>query len=281
MAAQIPPVLLPATPSPAQPLRYSLLQAAYGPYDLPQHAGLGGIQYTTSVCGDGYGYQVACVGSLATKTFADGITTVTGLPFVVYSTLVCGAVGFSQDELRQMVVNRLLSVENKVVETLFSSGTFQMAPSLANNTPVATTVVGAGVTSVEVLSELERAGYCTSSYGQPLFIHAPIPVLNDLISNHVLSWDGQRWRTPMGSIVSSGCYANLTPAGAAAATDGTFWMYATGAVNIWRAPESQIFVNPVEGSLDRTTNQQRMLAEREYVLTTECTTYAKAVVLWP
>jgi hypothetical protein len=198
---------------------------------------------------------------------------------VIYSTILCGTVGFTQAEFEAMAVARLKSVEQTVLEQIFSEGTFGQAPSLANNTPAATTVTGAGVTSVEVLSELENAIYCTSSYGPAAYIHAPIAVLNDLISNHMLTWDGRVWRTPMGSIVSAGCYANLEPDGDVPAA-GTFWMYATGQTTIWRTPDAQIFVSPIEGSVDRTTNQQRLLAEREYVISTECTTYAKAVTLW-
>jgi hypothetical protein len=279
MAALNPPVLVPS-PSNGQPTRYGLLQAAVGPIDLPVHGRQGGTQYVTSICGEGYGYETVCLtDGLAAKTFTNPLTVVTGYPFVIYSTILCGSVGYTQAEFAAFAVARLKAVEQTVLEQIFSAGTFGQAPSLANNTPNATTVVGAGVTSVEVLSELENAVYCTSSYGGTAYIHAPIAVLNDLVSNHILTWDGRVWRTPMGSIVSAGCYSNLTPAGAAPAA-GTFWMYATGQTTIWRTPDAEIFVSPIEGSLDRETNQQRLLAEREYVLTTECTTYAKSVTLW-
>lgn len=278
MAALIPPVLIPS-PSNGQPTRYGLLQAAVGPLDLPAHGRSGGMQYVTSICAEGYGYEAVCVDALAAKTFTDGLTVVTGTPFVIYATILCGSVGYTQAEFEAFAVARLKSVEQTVLEQIFSEGTFGQAPSLANNTPAATTVAGSGTTSVEVLSELENAVYCTGSYGGTAFIHAPIAVLNDLVSQHVLTWDGRVWRTPLGSIVVGGCYANLEPDGDVPA-EGTFWMYATGQTTIWRTPDSQIFVSPVEGSLDRMTNQQRLLAEREYVVATECTTYAKAVTLW-
>ncbi len=279
MVALIPPVLLTAKPTPSAPRRYGLLQAAVGPLDLPEHARIGGIRYINEICGDGFGYQVECVEALNSKTFSNGLQTVTGVPFVVYSTILCGSVGFTQDEFNAMAVSRLLSVEQTIVEQVFSAGTFAQAPSLANNTPNATTVVGTSVTAVEVVSELENAIYCTSQYGANAYLHMPIAVLNDLISQHFLTWDGRVWRTPMGSIVSAGCYANLTPAGAAPAA-GVFWIYATGQTAIWRASDSDIAVYPVEGTLDRTTNQQLILAEREYVVTWECAAYAKSVTLW-
>lgn len=279
MVAIMPPMLI-DKPTPEFPLRYGLLQAAVGPLDLPDHAITGGLRYVTSVCGPGYGYQVECIADLDDKTFGTGLSTVTGVPFVVYATVQCGAVGYNFEEQNAFARERLFSVEQSVVERIFSSGTFAQAPSLANNTPAATTVTGGGVTSVEVLSELERALYCTNDYGPQGYIHAPLAVLNDLRSQHVIEWDGLRWRTPMGSIVSAGCYSNLSPAGATPA-DGVFWMYATGQTTVWRSPDSKIIDAPVEGVFNRTTNQMMTLVERPYVVTFECGSYAKAVTLWP
>lgn len=278
MVAQIPPVLLPAKPTPSQPLRYGLFQAALGPLELPTHARIGGIQYINEICGEGFGYEVECVSALNAKTFDNGLEIVTGVPFVVYSSILCGSVGFTQQEFNAAAASRLMGVEQTIVEQVFSSGDVGQAPSLGNNTPAATVLAAGGVTSVEVLSELENAIYCTSQYGAIAYIHAPIAVINDLASQHMLTWDGTKWRTPMGSIVSAGCYSNVSPVGVAPAA-GTFWMYATGQTAIWRS--SDISVAPIEGTLDRATNQQLILAEREYVVTFECAAYAKAVVLWP
>lgn len=278
MVALIPPVLLESKPTPSVPRRYGLLQAAVGPLELPIHARQGGLQYVNEICGEGYGYEVECVDALDVKTFTNGLEVVTGVPFVVYSTILCGSVGFTQDEFNAMAASRLMSVEQTVVEQVFSSGSVGQAPSLANNTPAATIIATGGVTAVDVVSELENAIYCTSQYGPNAYLHMPIAVINELASQHLLTWDGTRWRTPMGSIVSAGCYSNLDPAGAAA-VDGTFWIYATGQTAVWRS--NDIFVAPVAGTLDRETNQQLILAEREYVVTWECASYAKAVVLWP
>jgi hypothetical protein len=278
MVALIPPVLLEAKPTPSVPRRYGLLQAANGPLELPIHARIGGIQYVNETCGEGFGYEVECVDALDAKTFDSGLEIVTGVPFVVYSTILCGSVGYTQDEFNAMAASRLMSVEQTVVEQVFSSGDVGQAPSLANNTPAATVIATGGVTAVDVVSELENAIYCISQYGPNAFLHMPIAVINELVSQHLLSWDGTRWRTPMGSIVSAGCYSNLSPVGVEPA-DGTFWVYATGQTTVWRS--NDIFVAPVAGTLDRATNQQLILAEREYVVTWECAAYAKAVILWP
>lgn len=277
-----------AKPTPDMPLRYGILQAAVGPIDLPVHAREGGLQYTHAMCGDGFGYTLVCPPSAqASKAanFGAGVENVLGSPFIVYATLTCGAAGFTHDELSSLVVQRLKSVEQGVVEEALSTGTFGQDPSLLAADGI-TTVVGGGTTAVEVISELERAMYCSttgisSGYGTLAYLHMPIPVFNELKSQHLIDFGpDNRWHTPMGTVVSTGCYAGNTPAGAAPA-DGTFWVYITGQTTVWRTPDSEIFVSPAEGALNRTTNQFRMLAEREYVVTYECDGFAKAVTLWP
>lgn len=286
MVATIPPVIV-AKPTPSLPLRYGLFQAAIGPLDLPVHARNGGLEYITSVCGEGFGYEIECIAAQNSKAadFELGSTTVLGVPFIVYATLTCPPVGFTFAEQRDLVMDRLRSVEQAVVEDVLSTGTFGQAPSLLTTDGIVT-VTGAGDTVVDVLSELERAMYCgfsttTQSYGQPAYLHVAIPVLNALKAQHIVEFDGLRWRTPMGTVVSAGCYANNTPAGAAPA-DGVFWMYITGQTVVWRTSDSDVmnFIADPGGSLDRATNQMLMLAEREYVVTFECGGFAKPVTLW-
>jgi len=285
MVATIPPVLI-EKPTPSMPLRYGLLQAAVGPLDLPVHARNGGLQYVTGLCGEGFGYEIECIDAQDSKAAAfaeNGSTTVRGYPFIVFATMQCGTVGFTFEEQRALVMERLRGVEQSMVEEIFSTSAFGQAPGLITGDGI-TTVTGAGDTVRDVLSELERARYCgftgnLTQYGPPGYLHVAIPVLNALKQEHLVDWDGTRWRTPMGTVVSAGCYANNDPAGAAPA-DGVFWMYLTGQTVIWRTPDSDVQVAPVEGSLDRTTNQMLMMAEREYVVTYECGGFAKPVTLW-
>jgi hypothetical protein len=285
MVATIPPVLI-EKPTPSMPLRYGIFQAAVGPLDLPVHARNGGLQYVTGLCGDGFGYEIECIGDQNSKAAAfteNGSTTVLGAPFIVFATMQCGSVGFTFEEQRSLVMERLLGVEQSVVEEVFSTGAFGQAPGLLAADGIVT-VTGAGDSVVNVLSELERARYCgftgnTTQYGPPGYLHVAIPVLNALKQEHIIEFDGTRWRTPMGTVVSAGCYANNDPAGVAPA-DGVFWMYLTGQTAIWRTSDNDVQVAPVEGSLDRTTNQFLMMAEREYVVAYECGGFAKAVTLW-
>lgn len=285
MVATIPPVLI-EKPTPSMPLRYGIFSAAQGPLPLPVHARNGGLRYVTSLCDDGFGYEIECIGDQNSKAseFALGTTTVTGLPFIIAATMTCGTVGYTYDEQRAFVMDRLRGVEQGVLEFIFSTSTLGQGPGLVTADGI-TTVTGAGDTVTDVLSELERARYCgftgnTARYGPPGILHVAIPVLNHLKREHLVEKDsGGRWVTPMGTVVSAGCYANNDPAGAAPA-DGVFWMYLTGQTTVWRTPDSDVQVAPVEGSLNRTTNQMLMLAEREYVVTYECGGFAKPVTLW-
>lgn len=284
MVATIPAELV-AKPTPSMPLRYGLLQAAVGPLDLPTHARNGGLQYVHALCGEGFGYEIECVDDQDSKAafFETGLETVLGLPFIIAATVLCGPVGFSHEELQALVLERLKGVEQAELETIFSTSTVGQQPGLTAADGIIT-VTGAGDTLADVLGELERARYCgftgnTTQYGPPGYLHVAIPVFNRLKQDALIDFDGTRWRTAIGTVVSTGCYANNTPAGAAPA-DGVFWMYITGQTTVWRTSDSNVQMAPIEGSLDRTTNQFLMLAEREYVVTYECGGFAKAVTLW-
>src|SRR5690349_13908227 len=187
MVATIPPLLI-GKPTPAFPLRYGLLSAAVGPLDLPVHGRNGGLQYVNSMCGGTYGYEVACLDDQLEKTFENTLQTVLGVPFVVYSTFVCGPVGFTAEEFQQFGLQQLMSVEQSIVEQVFSSGDFAQAPSLSNNPDVVTVTTGA-TDPVDVISELENAIYCTSGYGAPAYLHMPIAVFNHLKQEHLIDWD--------------------------------------------------------------------------------------------
>lgn len=284
MVATIPPLLIPK-PTASMPLRYGLFQAAIGPLDLPVHGRNGGLRYVTSVCADGFGYEIECVDDQNDKSASwteNGTTTVLGVPFIVYATMQCAPVGYSYEEQRAFVVDRLKSVEQAVVEGILATGAVGQFPSLLAADGIVS-VTGGGTTPVEVVSELETALYCgfdgSTIYGQPGVLHMTIPVFNQLKSDHLIEFDGTRWRTPIGTVVSTGCYTGDGVDGTPQA-DGTSYIYITGQTVIWRTSDAQLEIPPVEGALDRTTNQMMMIAEREYVVTYECGGFAKPVTLW-
>ena len=165
MVATIPPLLI-EKPTPTFPLRYGLLQAAVGPFDLPVHARNGGLRYVTSICADGFGYDIACIGATASKTasFVAGSTTVTGTPFIIYATMTCGTVGYTYEEQRAMVVERLKSVEQAVLEDIFSQSSNGQAPGLIAADGIANPVVLIAVKGV-----LTRTTAIRTWRSQPFF----------------------------------------------------------------------------------------------------------------
>lgn len=276
MVAIIPPDEV-AKPTPSLPLRYGLFQAAIGPKDMPStYVRGGGLWYRNAMCEGGQGYEINCIDALDTKVFSEnGLDIVTGVPFVVLSSYECLFTDLAEAE--SLTLQKLLSVEQSIVEQVFSSGDFAQAPSLANN-PAVVSLVTTATELVDVISELENAIYCTSQYGAPAYLHMPIAVFNRMKFDHLIEFDGARWKTPMGSVVSPGCYAGLEPDGDVPAA-GTFWIYATGQTTVWRSAEP--FIAPEEAALNRTTNEYTGVAEREYVVTFECGIYAAPVTLWP
>ncbi len=49
---------------------------------------------------------------------------------------------------------------------------------------------------------------------------------------------------------------------------------------MWRTSNADLEQPPVQGALNRTTNQYTGLVEREYAVTFECAVYAAPVTLW-
>lgn len=262
------------------PLRYGIFQAAVGPLDFPDvHMRGGGLWWQEAMCGGGSGYEINCIDALDTKTFnPDGTNIVTGVPFVVKSDYTCMMTNLADAE--RLARQKFLSVEQAAVENIFSLGSFAQAPSLSGNPDIVDLSAASGATGVvDVISVLENGIYCMSQYGPRAYLHMPTPVFNQLKSQHLIDFDGFRWRTPHGSVVSAGCYAGADPDGVAPA-DGTFWIYATGQTVVYRTAFADIEQIPVEGALDRTTNQYTGLVEREYVVAFECGIYGMPVTLW-
>ena len=242
---------------------------------LPPHAALGGVQWITGNCGIDTGYAVACQASLASKTFPTDSVTQAATPFVVYAGRTCGPVGFTVAEKRRLIVEKLRASEQAIVESVFSDQLFGQAPGLANNASVVTVATAAGVNFVESIGRLEAAFY--AAYGYQGVLHLPFRAGEHAMAQHLLTPDAQHplpgnsrvWRLATGTAVSIGNYSGNSPAGAAPAA-GHQWLYMTSPVKIWQQPIGDITVSPIEGALNRTTNQETWLAERVYVAGFEC-----------
>jgi hypothetical protein len=267
------PVYVP-NPTP-RTLRYGLFTVANGPLELPAHGADGGVQWLGASCGEALGYEVQCLDSLLEKgPFTEGLDIGGGDPFVVTAGFECAAVGLRPAERDALVLQKLEALEQAAVEQIFSEGTFGQTPSLANNTPAATDA-GASSSITHAFMILEEAFY--DSYGFPGTIHIPHIAAALTEGARIIEMRDGVWMTAAGSQVSFGNYSGLSPAGAAPAANTT-WIYVTPPVTIWR--DSDVFVAPLEGALDRTTNSVTIFAEREYVLAHDpCPVFATQATL--
>ena len=124
--------------------RYGLFAAANGPFNLPIHAGGGGLEYETGLCLLPYGYAINCA-TPGTKTFDETVDRVNGDPFAVVLAKQCTAVGMTPERWQRFLMEGLLAGEQAAVEAIFSDETFDQAPGLANASGVATLAAAANV----------------------------------------------------------------------------------------------------------------------------------------
>jgi hypothetical protein len=270
MAVIIPAVDVPNPTPPVQ--RYGLFTAATGPLDLPIHARGGGIRYQDVTTDLPEGFAVLCEPS--TVTFADDCGDfITGTPFTVQATLATGAIGMPQEEIRRILMSRLVAGEQAVVERIFSDGTFGQANSLANNAPAAAVVVATAANVVGGMSAAEE--WLAARSGIRGVIHAPAVLSGWLARDGIVAKEGGRWVTQLGNVVSIGNYSGNSPAGIAPAAGHT-WLYITGSTTVWRTPDSDVFISPYEANLDLAlpangteamNNTINAFARREYVVT--------------
>lgn len=243
--------------------RYGLFNVANGPLELPPHARSGGLEFQTAVCDLPTGYDITCPPSDTPKDFeAGGANVITANPFVVRSDLECAPVGLTDAQLRQWLLERLKAGEQALVEDIFSRGTFGATPSLQGATDL-----GTAGSITQAVGALESWLY--ARYGLPGVLHVPAAAAAHMVNGGGLYRDGNLWKTAMGTLLSFGNYAGIGPAGEVPAAGNT-WIYITGQVTVWRAPDADVFTTPLADALNRTTNQVYGQAEREYAVAYEC-----------
>lgn len=254
--------------------RYGLLAAALGPLDLSEHGRGGGVRFEPTTCGDTRLYTIACEGGSVVadaKTADANDDVVEALPFVVYASIECGAVGYTGTEFENKVRRRLENGEQRGAERALWSGEDENGDplgitSLADGSDLVSVNDPASLASV--VAALEGFAYGSEGYGNTAFIHAPASLAALAAEAHLVERSGTRLVTPLGSVwVFGGGYdgsgdgGELPPAGGA-------YLYVTGQVTVYRSPD--VFVYPADQTMDRTTNQRFLLAEREYAIGVEC-----------
>lgn|SRR5574341_66164 len=208
-------------------------------------------------------------------------------PFAVYVEFDCSGVGVTNAE--QIANDALDRVEQYQVERAFWTGTAgasgevaqtSVFPHLAAITPLtesssngtitlqtaATQIVTGGGDAAHNLGNLE-AQLADCYHGQGV-IHVPVEALPTLVAWDLVEREGDALYTARGNrVVVGDGYTGSSPAGVAA-SDGTAWIYATGAVFGYRATVPVI--KEARDGFDRIENTYKMIAERVYVLGWEC-----------
>lgn len=256
--------------------RPGLFDAAIGPLDLPEpHGRGGGIRYIPRTCGTSRSFPINCSGGSVAgffKALDDFQDPVDANVFGVYSSLECGRIGFTGSNFEDLAEERLSDGEQGAVERVFWTGETE------TDTPVeidslsetATDITAAAPGSiVDVVATLEDWLYRLQQYGNVGFIHAPARIAAVAGSEDLIVEDSRGVkRTPYGSIwVFGGGYPGTGADGAAPANGGSF-LHITGQVAVWRA--SDVHTYPADQVMDRETNQQDMISEREYAVAYDC-----------
>lgn len=258
-----------------QPLRtrYGLLTAATGPMDLPTpHGRGGGVRFVPESCGSATPFAITCTaGSINDPTkFADAETPeFDALPFGVYASIECGALGYTGAEFENKVRQRLFNGEQHAVEQALWTGNdagFGITRYLAATTDNVT--VPDETSIISVVSAMEDWLYNDNEYGYEGYIHAPVSVAAHAAAWNLVVKDGPLLRTPYGTVwVFGGGYPGTGALGAAPPLGGAY-MHITGQTTVWRSRD--VWVYPADQTMNRTTNQRLLIAEREYAVAFEC-----------
>lgn len=260
-------------PPPVRPA--GLFDVAIGPMPFPSpNAVGGGVQYIPDDCGDVYLWDMQCPPVSGSKTFQALPTIVSGGPFAVYSSYTCSIVGIDYDEARRRTLTRASLFMQEGVERRFWQGSLA-TPGLPGMTGLlrGSTPLTAASCVTSAVATLEQALADNNIIGG--IIHARPYMAPFFATNHLLLPNGRGWKTYMGTPVVFGQGYDGTGPNGEAVTSTAEYMYATGRVPIWQDPE--VFVNPVEGGLNRSTNVLTLLAEQVYAMGIECGKFSVAV----
>lgn len=265
---------LSAAPDPG-PLRYGLFTAANGPTPFPNdHMREFGFRYDPVGCGAAHGYQIVCnLPSLGAKTLDPNTAERDVLPFMAYASLVCGSQGYSPEYLEDKVRRRLVANEQAIVENAFWTGGVGASPPLAAGGAV--TVLPAAANIVDAVAKLEA--FAAANYGYVPVIHANSAVEPWAAAEHQVERRNPRLYTPLGSVWAFGGGYPGTGPNAEVPAAGHTWMFVTGQTYLWRSED--IYTTPALQTMNRSTNQYTLLAEREWAVSYDCVVAAIDVTL--
>lgn len=256
--------------------RYGLLSAAAGPIDLPPHGAGGGVRYVPVSCGEATPYPIDCSAGLVVHDVKEedpNTPTFDALPFIVYASIECGSVGYNEAEFGALVERRLANGEQGAAELALWTGAVSVGGTplgIANLQDSAIDIPVADPSDfAAVIGAMEFWLYNTMSYGNVGYIHASVDMAAWAGDHYLVDiQDKPLKRTPYGSVwVFGGGYPG-TGVDGAAPPDGGSYLYITGQTTVWRSGDE--FTAPPRQTMDRTTNQMFLLAEREYAIGFDC-----------
>jgi hypothetical protein len=205
------------------------------------------------------------------------VPLVTGPAFAVVGSYQCDVIGRDPDDAEARARANLTLGEAAAVERQMMTGEAAVgALSFVGATDL-TPPPGDPLGLVAGIATLEE--FLQANYGCTGVIHAPVAVGAFGCQARVIEKVGQHFETCLGTNVAIGAgysLVNQSPGGDPP-EDGTAWLYATGAVQIWRSAIS--IVPDRDHSLNRANNDYTVLAERSYVVGWECVTAAVKVSL--
>lgn len=267
-------------------IRYGLFSAANGPFPMPSHGSVGGVQYLEEHCGQGHLIAAASCSNptitLATLDGCDG--TAIGLPFQVAATLKAGAFPYDAAEVERRLRIRLADNAQYVAEQAFWGGNADVQaavarPELNGGAGIldVTPTPGTAVTLEYGVGLLEDA---LSAYSYPGVFHARPIVTPYLVERQMMplpqratSGPAGQLYTPMGNVWSfgRGYSGNKPNADGTAPAAGTAYIVATGAVTVFR--DDHVFISPPEKTFDRSGNAWQSNAQQAYATTVDCVAF--------
>lgn len=261
---------------PPPPIRPpGLFDVAMGPMAFPAEPAIGGgVQYIPDSCGDVYFWDMQCPPVSGSKTFQTLPAPISGAPFTVYTSYECSIVGIDYEEARRRTLTRQALQVQRGVEKRFWGGT-NAAPGLPGITGLlrGATELTAASCSVVAVATLEQALADNGIVGG--IIHAR-PFMSAFLANsHLLEPAGRGWKTKMGTPVVFGQGYDGTGPNGEAVSATVEYMYATGRVPIWQDP--RVWVPPVEGGFNQSSNVLTLVAEQVYAMSIECGKWSVAV----
>lgn len=267
-------------------IRYGLFAAANGPFDLPKHGAVSGVQYIQEHCGNAHLIAAASCSNPTiqlTLDTCDGVAT--GSPFQIEAGIKLGAVSYNAAEVERRARIRLGDNAQYVTEQAFWGGTADVQAVLArsdvNGGAAITDVTPTPGTPVTIEYGLGRLEDALGAYSYPGIIHArpyvaPYAVERSLAPIPVRAARGSvllPQQTPMGNVWSfgRGYSGNKPDNDAVPAAAGTAYMVATGVVSVWLDPE--VYVSPPEKTFDRSGNAWQTTAQQAGAVTVDCVAF--------